>query len=149
MADFLSTFAVESSRGWGGYSHFWGPQAPKSGIFARRRRAFYEKSALFWKVARKSLNSSTKKFRKFWFTLGSISERCFKHIKKWSIWRTTPIPPIFGLFWLSTRYNCVFFARVGEVLPILRRGWGGVLPLLDLLRKVLKVCRVLESMLLN
>ena len=62
-------------------------------------------------------NLSTKIFRKFLLSLGSTLERCFKDIKSDHFLLTTPIPPIFWIFWLSPRYIGIF-CEVGGGTPI-------------------------------
>ena len=93
-------------RGWGwGSSHFLGAKGPQKCDFARRRRAFYDKSVYLSKIVRKFVNSLTKFSAKFRFALGLTSERCLRYM---SMTHFCILPPIVPIFWLSTRYFGLF-----------------------------------------
>ena len=82
-------------RGWGGYSHFWGPKAPKSGVRAPKARGlrkflWFLKEFVVWNYAPKGI--LTKNFDDRRGGGDSTSELRFKSIKM-SDFCIPPSPP--------------------------------------------------------
>ena len=131
MTDFLSTFAVKSSRGGGGVLPLFGAFGPKKWGSARRRHAVFEKFCLFLEKIRRSQMGWKKILAKFWMTGGPLNVV----LNTWKSW----------LFSLTTPYF-FNFREGGGCSHFSVEGRAGVLPKSVRCEKQYRLCPVLVGM---